>query len=230
MVFSADELPRLPEFERLSDPPAKLAPHEVDWDRLDASHVQQLETVLAQATDERDLQTFLASNPYALVLGVLGGQLRTSWVFDRPRFGAEYIPDFLIGMRDSLGPTWMLVELESPTADPLRKDGAIRAELHHAVQQVQDYRRWLGQHATYFRDQHGCWGIEAGCTASIVIGRRAMRDNEDGRGRIRDLRRDGIEVMSYDRLVETYRNQTNWFLRLQQEAEDLVSSHPADPD
>ena len=118
----------------------------------------------------------------------------------------------------------MLVELESPTADPLRRDGSIRDTLHHAVEQVQDYRRWLGQHGNYFREEHGCWGIEAGCAASIVIGRREMRDDEDGRGRIRDLRRDGIEVMSYDRLVETYRNQTGWFVGLLQRVKSLVAS------
>lgn len=223
MALSEDQFPKLTGPDRRADPPDRLAPYEVDWNQLDAGHVQQLETVLAQATDERELQTFLADHPYALVLGVLG-QRRTAWVFDRPRFGAEYIPDFLIGMRDSLGPTWMLVELESPTADPLRKDGSIRGDLHHAVEQVQDYRRWLGQHGTYFREQHGCWGIEAGCSASIVIGRREMRDDEDGKGRIRDLRRDGIEVLSYDRLIETYRSQTSWFLSLWRRARNLVSS------
>ncbi len=177
------------------------------------------------APDERQLQTFLASHPYALVLGVLG-QRRTAWVLDRPRFGAEYVPDFLIGMRDSLGPVWMLVELESPTADPLRKDGSIRKDLHHAVEQVQDYRRWLSRHGAYFREQSGCWGIEAGCSASIVIGRREMRDNEDGLGRIRDFKRDDIYVMSYDRLVENYRNQTDWFSNTLQRLKNLVSSRP----
>ena len=223
MALPADKLPRVSGPDRLSDPPAKLAAHEVDWHGLDAGHVQRLETLLTEATDERPLQTFLASVPYILVLGVLG-QRRQAWVFDRPRFGAEYIPDFLIGRRDSLGPTWMLVELESPTADPLRKDGAIRTDLHHAVQQVQDYKRWLGQHGAYFREQHGCWGIEAGCAATIVIGRRGMRESEAGKARMRDLRRDGIEVMSYDRLVETCRNQTTWFLNLWQRVQNLVSS------
>lgn len=125
MVLPKDELPRITGPDSRSDPPAKLAQYQVDWDVVDAGDVQQLETVLARAPDERELQTFLAGHPYALVLGVLG-ERRTAWVLDRPRFGAEYVPDFLIGMRNSLGPTWMLVELESPKADPLRKDGAIR--------------------------------------------------------------------------------------------------------
>lgn len=225
MVFPTDELPRITGPDSRSDPPAKLAQYQVDWDVVDAGDVQQLETVLARAPDERALQTFLASHPYALVLGVLG-QRRTAWVLDRPRFGAEYVPDFLIGMRDSLGPVWMLVELESPTADPLRKDGSIRRDLHHAVEQVQDYRRWLSRHGAYFRERSGCWGIEAGCSASIVIGRREMRDNEDGLGRMRDLKRDDIYVMSYDRLVENYRNQTDWFSNTLQRLRNLVSSRP----
>ena len=78
--------------------------------------------------------------------------------------------------------------------------------------------------ARTFENNNGCWGIEAGCAASIVIGRREMRDDEEGLGRIRDLRRDGVEVMSYDRLVETYRSQTEWFSSRLLRLKKLVSS------
>ncbi len=39
-----------------------------------------------------------------------------------------------------------------------------------------------------------------------------MRDSRDGAARIRDLRNDDIEVMSYDRLVERYRECAAWHL------------------
>ena len=226
-MLDPERLPRLEEGRaRLSDPPAKLAPYEVDWERFDPSHIDQLQEVLTQATAEAPLQTFLADHPYVLILGVLG-QKRQAWVFDRPRFGAEYIPDFLIGMRDSLGPTWMLVELESPTVNPLKQRGAIREHLHHAVQQIQDWRRWLRANNVYFEKQSGCWGIEAGCAGCVVIGRREMRDDEDGQARIRDFKRDAdVEVMSYDRLVETYRNHSDWLVPQSQRIEALRAASP----
>ena len=193
----------------VSDPPPKLTPHEVDWSRYSANHLQELESVLAQASDETLLQTFLADHPHVLILGILG-QKRRAWVLDHPRFAGKYIPDFLIGMQDSLGPTWMLIELESPKTQRLRKDQEPRHELHHAVQQIQDYRRWLRNNHDFFRRESGCWGIEAGCAGTVVIGRRAMPEDRLGADRLRDFKNDNIDVMSYDRLVERYRDQCEW--------------------
>ena len=65
---------------------------------------------------------------------------------------------------------------------------------------------------SYFVSDRG-WrnrGIEGGCSATIVIGRRDMRESRDGAARRRDLRNDDIEVMSYDRLVERYRECAAW--------------------
>lgn len=209
MAFPAERLPRSTGPDRLGDPPPELAPHEVDWSRYNADHLQELESVLAQARDEKPLQTFLADHPHVLILGILG-QKRQAWALDRPSFGGKYFPDFLVGMRDSLGPTWMLVELESPTTELLRKDGEPRRELNHAVQQIRDYRRWLRDNHDYFRRGSGCWGIEAGCTGTVVIGRREMRGDRLGADRVRDFRNEKIDVMSYDRLVERYQGQCEW--------------------
>ena len=209
MAFPAELLPRPTGPDRFAEPPPELAPHEVDWSRYSANHLQELESVLAQACDEKPFQTFLADHPHVLILGILG-QKRQAWTLDRPNFAGKYIPDFLIGMRDSLGPTWMLVELESPTMEILRQDGEPRHELNHAVQQIRDYRRWLRANHDFFRKESGCWGIEAGCTGTVVIGRREMRADRLGAERVRDFRNENIDVMSYDRLVERYRGQCEW--------------------
>lgn len=209
MAFPAERLPRSTEPDRFASPPPELAPHEVDWNGYSANHLQELESVLAQACDERPLQTFLADHPHVLILGILG-QKRQAWALDQPSFAGEFIPDFLIGMRDSLGPTWMLVELESPTMEILRQDGEPRHELNHAVQQIRDYKRWLRDNHDFFRRKSGCWGIEAGCTGTVVIGRREMRGDRLGAERVRDFRNENIDVMSYDRLVESYRRQCEW--------------------
>lgn len=195
------------------DPPTNLAAHEVQWKGLASSHLAELEATLAQAEDERPLQKFLAEHPHVLVMGVLG-ITRRAWVLAKPKFGAEYVPDFLIGLIDSLGPGWMLVELESPTMAPLDADDALSGGLYHAVQQIRDNRKWLADNAAYFRSEHGCWGIEAGCAATVLIGRREDRDNLKAANRFRDLRNENIEIMSYDWLVENYQSQSTWYLSL----------------
>ena len=118
----------------------------------------------------------------------------------------------------------MLVELESPKASPLRQDGGIRQPLHHAVEQIRDWRAWLGIHALSFREETGCWGIVAECGACVVIGRREMRRGERGKRHLRDFERDHINVMSYDRLLERYREQTDWMERQSQEIDELRTS------
>ena len=52
MVLPAEKLMRVTGPDRLSDPLAKVAAHEVDWHCLDAGHIQRLAMVISQATDE----------------------------------------------------------------------------------------------------------------------------------------------------------------------------------
>lgn len=211
-MFDPDRAPRAKGVNPISAPPDGLARYRVNWNKFDARHIEQLEDVLDGARNERVLQRFLAAHPHLLILGLLGQMRQEAWVLDRPSFADKYIPDFLIGMRDSLGPVWMLVELESPRANPLRKNGEIRQSLHHAVGQIRDWRRWLMRYGSYLREKDGYWGITAECEASVVIGRRKMRDSKDGRNRIREYRTQHIDVMSYDRLVETARQQRDWLM------------------
>lgn len=187
-------------------PPDQLAPHRVDWSRFGADHIAELDRLIAESKDERPLQDFFRDHPHVLMAGVTA-VMRESWVLAKPKFGAEYVPDYLLGIRDSLGPGWMVVEIESPTLTPINKDGSLSKGLNHAVQQVEDYRRWLGKHAAYFRDENGAWGIESGTTGIVVIGREKDRDNKEGADRLRDLRKAGIETMSYERILRNVTSQ-----------------------
>lgn len=171
--------------------------------------------------DERPLQALFTAKPHILIAGVLR-IMRPAWVLPKPRFADKYIPDFLIGMMDSLGAGWMLIELESPTMTPINKDGSVSHGLHHAVQQIEDNRRWLAENALYYQKASGCDGIDAGCGATIVIGRRNHRAHELGAARIRDFRKNHIEVMSYDRLIENYEGQAARWLNQAKRVADLA--------
>jgi hypothetical protein len=171
-------LPSIDEVERLSD---------------------ELTNIIREARDEKPIQAFFEVNPSMLVQLFRYGHGR--WVFARPRLGSEHIPDFMVCGLDSAGPHWHLVELESPTCPVLRQDGQPRAEFTHARQQIGDWRIWLRKNNQYAQSQLGYVGLDSEFKATIVMGRRKDLSPKH-RERYRELSRDNIEVMSYDRVLE----------------------------
>lgn len=177
----------------------KLRECRLDGREPAAAIVDDFERVLADATDERPLQTFLASFPLALApLAPAGG---TVWCIDRPKLGAEFVPDFLIATNSSVGFRWAMVELESPNERPLTKAGLPAKKLAEASKQIRDWRTWLSDNVAYARGELGLKDIEAACPAYVIIGRRSNLDPKQIKT-YRALSSDGNTVMSYDRLLE----------------------------
>ena len=168
--------------------------------------VREFERVLADAVDERPLQTFLASAP--MLLGPLAPPGGSYWCLDRPQLGAEFVPDFLLASRTSAGFRWIAIELESPTAKALTKAGLPARKLADALGQIRDWRTWLTDNVAYARQERGLKDIDGNCKAVIVIGRRSSLDPRQVK-RYRALSSDGIAVMSYDRLHDSMQNVIN---------------------
>lgn len=161
--------------------------------------VDDFERVLGDAADERPLQTFLAAFPMALApLAAPGGTL---WCLDRPRLGAEFVPDFLLASITSVGFRWVMVELESPAEKPLTKGGLPAKKLAEASRQIRDWRTWLTDNVAYAREELGLKDIDGAIPACIIIGRRASLDAKQAKT-YRALSTDETTVMSYDRLLE----------------------------
>jgi hypothetical protein len=159
----------------------------------------ELGRVVSEAEDERPIQAFFERNPELLVKLVRGGHGR--WVFPKPRFGSEHIPDFMICERDSGGYHWHLVELENPNHRALTKNGQPTAYLTQARQQIDDWRIWLRKNVQYAQTELGYLGLDDEFHSIIVIGRReAIGTNQQDR--YRELAQGKVEVMSYDRLLE----------------------------
>ena len=159
--------------------------------------VDEFNRVLGDAVDERSLQAFLASSP--VLLGPLAPPGRSYWCLDRPRLGAEYVPDFLLAAVTSVGFRWVMVELESPNEKALTKAGVPASKLAEALGQVRDWRTWLTDNVAYAREEVGLKEIDANCPAFVIIGRRSSLDPKQIK-RYRALSTDGVTVMSYDRL------------------------------
>ncbi|MDR4505208.1 MAG: DUF4263 domain-containing protein [Candidatus Scalindua sp.] len=173
--------------------------------------VDVFDRVLSDAFDERPLQTLFAS--YANLLAPLAPPGSTYWCLDRPRFGAEFVPDFLLASRTSSGFRWTMVELESPNERVLTKSGLPAKKLAEALKQIRDWRMWLTDNVAYARDQLGLKDIEAICPSYVIIGRRGSLDPKQAKT-YRALSTDGTTVMSYDRLRDLvhrglYNNEGN---------------------
>lgn len=159
-----------------------------------------LRNVLNDSIDEKPLQTFLASHPHLLTCLLPAG--RDAWFWDRPRFGSESIPDFLLCTRNSTGFEWVMVELESPAITPLTQAGLPSAKLREAQGQVQDWRIWLRDNIAYAHTQLGFEGLNAESQAIIVLGRRSSLEATHAK-KWRELTSDKTKVMTYDRLLDT---------------------------
>ena len=168
--------------------------------------VEEFERVLADAVDERPLQMFLASAP--VLLGPLVPPGGSYWCLDRPRLGAELVPDFLLATATSAGFRWVAIELESPTVKALTKAGLPARKLADALGQIRDWRTWLTDNVAYARQELGLTDIDGSCEAVVVIGRRSSLDRSQIK-KYQALSTARITVMSYDRLHDSIRNSSN---------------------
>lgn len=168
-----------------------------------AENLADFEAVLGDASDERPIQRHLASFP--VLLGPLVPPGGTYWCLDRPKLGAEYVPDFLLATITSVGFRWLAIELESPMAKALTKRGLPARKLAEALGQVRDWRVWLSENVSYARDERGLKDINGNCDAIVIIGRRSTLDPRRIK-KYRALSTSGLTVMSYDRLGDTIRN------------------------
>jgi hypothetical protein len=174
----------------------------VTWLQIDLALVKYLRDIIETADDERPIQAHLAQHPVILAQLLRGGHGR--WIFAKPRFGAEHVPDFALCEKDSAGYHWTLVELENPNFLPLTESGQQNAKLTHAMQQVSDWRIWLTGNIQYAQQEKGFIGLDNDFRAIVVIGRRQARSRQN-EARYRELSSERVETMSYDRLLETIR-------------------------
>ena len=165
--------------------------------------VDEFERVLSDAVDERPLQKLIAASP--MLLGALAPPGRDYWCLDRPKLGAEYIPDFLLASMTSIGFQWVAIELENPNLKLLTKAGLPTSKLSVALSQVRDWRIWLTDNIVYAREERGLKDIDGNCKAFIIMGRRNSLDPKQIK-RYRALSSSGTTVMTYDRLQDTIRN------------------------
>jgi len=196
------------EFRRARKPTTggPLAKHSVAWHGDDIkSAAQDLSACLSENPDEAALQTLIARHPVLLAHLLRGGHGR--WVLPQVRFGSEFVADFLIAEKDSLGFHWQAVELESPRHLLFTKKGDPRSELTHALRQIRDWRTWIGANRSYAvrpREANGLGliDIEPELPGLVLMGRRRDQADSDSALRRRMAQESGIRIHTYDWLLD----------------------------
>lgn len=180
----------------------------VSWDSVSESQLNSLIEAIDTSTTEAPIQQYFERNPNLLIEHLGGGHGR--FVIPQKRLGAEFVPDFVVGEKSSIGYEWYLLELESPRARLFTRAGKQSAELTTAINQIQQWRAWLAVNQNYAaRDRsEGGLGLEQVSTSPpglILIGRRALTDESTNRLRRQIAHETRIAIHTYDFIIDTAR-------------------------
>lgn len=154
-------------------------------------------------SDEEKIQQFLRENPF-----FLAEQLpHCHHVIPKFKFGNQYVSDFVLPEMTSGGTFWVLVELEPADVPLVTKGGIYSERVRVGLQQLRDWQTWLETNRDYAnRSRPNGLGLGdiAGIWTWLVVGRRTNISERFNHLRDQTLAREGIKIMTYDRLIEQF--------------------------
>lgn len=152
---------------------------------------------------EEPFQSLLTEHPSLLAATVVGAS--GTYVIPKQRLGAEHVPDFLVLGVNSLGPQWLLVEIEAARHQIVNKDGTLSTATRHALKQIQDWGEWLTTNIAYAHSQLHLHGLTNQAPGLVVIGRdEPTTERQPSRARAEETARTTIH--SWDWLLRSARN------------------------
>jgi hypothetical protein len=94
---------------------------------------------------------------------------------------------------------YTLVEIEAPRRELFRQDGQPRAELTHAIDQINDWLAHIADNRSRVEAELGLTGISVSPKSLVVIGRSATLSDDDRR-KLRTIqeRQPRLQIMTYD--------------------------------
>lgn len=188
--------------------------------------VRALEELLESGeTQEEPFQALLTRYPALLSATVVGGW--KTFVIPKQRLGAEYVPDFLVLGINSVGPQWVLVELEAPRHRILNRDGDVSGPTRHGVKQIRDWREWLTTNVAYAQSGLHLYGLTAHAPGLVIIGRDDPKAERD-QSRAQSEENAHIAIHSWDWLLRHARNFAASAVHVSEVARVNAASHSND--
>ncbi len=188
--------------DQAADP--ELEPYSVNWHSLTEEVVAGFARLIESGEGEVAVLAYVKKYPALLVQQLSGGHGR--WVIPGVRLGAEFVTDFIIAEKSSVGFEWYAVEFEGITAQMFTQAGDPSATLTHAVRQIGDWRSWLGQNLAYAERLRSANGlglrdIDPEVPGLVVIGRTIEATDAVKSRRRRLAMQNRIAIRSYDWLL-----------------------------
>lgn len=171
---------------------------------------------LLECNKEEPIQKYLENNPQILVAVFGMPEWAYNIVIPKFQFGSDYSSDFVIITGQSYSYWIYLVELEPATEKLFTKNGDYARRLNHAIKQVDEWEDWINRNESYFKSSllKAIKKIDSSfeetfdhtrrfiVSKNIIIGRRYMLTPDDNKRRAIERREKGIDIVTYDRLVE----------------------------
>jgi hypothetical protein len=186
--------PSSPEFEawQLQEKLRKKREMPID---LMLTWISFAELLADEDLDEKHLHDFLKEHPEALNAYAIDLQSEV-------RLGADYRIDLVLrtnGLHDEV----QLIELEHHRHPIFTQSGQPRAEITHAVQQVNDWIHWLREHPS----ETAAVALGSVPKKGMVIAGRSRQLTDEQRTRLAHLNADNpVPVITYDELLERFEN------------------------
>ncbi|MGG1634378.1 Shedu anti-phage system protein SduA domain-containing protein [Paenibacillus sp. NRS-1760] len=193
----------------------KDAPKEISWEEYEKVSLQEYYELLKSSSDsEEAFQLFFEENP-AFVPGALelfgqsGHYPYMHTLISQPQIGAPFrrFPDFLWLANDSLTFTPVFIEIEKPAKVMYTKGGDMSAAFSQAIGQIYEWQTILNKPVNqllffdFFNIPQSLREKDFKPQFLLVYGRRGEYEtNELLRGKRAAVRKDNIDIISFDRL------------------------------
>lgn len=154
--------------------------------------LSEFKRLVTEGVKEEKLKQFLKMSQELLKLCFHGKTLYPEY-----QLGEVYQVDFVEECYDG---RYFLIELESPR-DKLYTLKGITTELRNAIQQIQDYQRWIGEHVGYVKEKLP--SMTSAPRGVVIIGRKKTLSNVNEK-KLRKLNETLhlIEVLTFDDIIE----------------------------
>lgn len=106
---------------------------------------------------------------------------------------------------NSLGPQWLLVEIEAARHRLVIKDGSLSGPTRHAIKQIQDWSEWLTTNVAYAHNEKNLYGITNRAPGLVIIGRDEPTTQRQA-SRARSQESEQISIHSWDWVLRSARN------------------------
>jgi len=182
--------------------------------RIDIQIIEKTYNEAIQSNSEREILKLIKDNSF-LLSEIYDRQFRICPPFREVNFGGKHKCDFTWLNDNSVGPEWVLVEIEKPKVKLFTKKNEPAVELNHAIEQVRSWDRYFSENPS---EKSRVFGAVKNFRKVLVIGTAKQWKNENAaKWRLHFNNNNDIEIRSYgvfDRAISAVKKElyiTNGF-------------------